>query len=61
VVAAKYMHDGIEKIVVFIVIALGILFLVYIVSWDGQRNLLRLGVAVALVIGALSVFLKYRK
>jgi hypothetical protein len=61
VVAAKYMHDEIEKIVVFIVIALGILFLVYIVSWEGQRDLPRLGIAVTLVIGALSVFLKYRK
>jgi hypothetical protein len=32
------MDHAIEAIVVFIIIALGIFFLVHIMAWDGQRN-----------------------
>jgi hypothetical protein len=40
-----------------IVVALAVLFLGQVVAWDGSRDLMGYGVAVALVIAALTYFL----
>jgi uncharacterized membrane protein YqhA len=45
------------KLVGVIVVALAVLFLGQVVAWDGSRDLLGYGAAVALVIGALTFFL----
>lgn len=47
-----------EKLVGVIVVLLGVSFLGEVVSWDGESDILRLGVAVALVIAALSIVLR---
>jgi uncharacterized membrane protein YqhA len=47
-----------EKLVGVIVVLLGVSFLGEVVSWDGQTDILRLGISVALVIAALSIVLK---
>ena len=36
---------------------LGVMFLGFVVAWDGTRDLLGIGVAIALVIAALTYFL----
>lgn len=46
-----------EKLLGVIVVLLGVTFLGEVVSWDGQSDILRLGVAIALVIAALSFVL----
>lgn len=46
-----------EKLLGVIIVLLGVTFLGEVVSWDGQTDILRLGVAIALVIGALSFVL----
>jgi uncharacterized membrane protein YqhA len=55
------LDDLKDKLVGVIIVALAVLFLGQIVSWDGQRDLLGYGVAVALVIGTLTYFLKSNK
>lgn len=39
-----------------IIVLLGVTFLGYVVTWDGDDGILALGAAVALVIGTLSIF-----
>jgi uncharacterized membrane protein YqhA len=51
------LDDLKDKLVGVIVVALAVLFLGQIVSWDGKTDLLGYGVAVALVIAALTYFL----
>lgn len=51
------LDDLKSKLVGVIVVALAVLFLGQVVSWDGARDLLGFGVANALVIGALTLFL----
>jgi uncharacterized membrane protein YqhA len=51
------LDDLKSKLVGVIVVALAVLFLGQVVSWDGTRDLLGFGVANALVIGALTLFL----
>lgn len=46
-----------EKLLGVIIVLLGVTFLGEVVSWDGQSDILRLGVAIALVIAALSFVL----
>lgn len=46
-----------EKLIGVIVVLLGVTFLGEVVSWDGETDILRLGVAIALVIAALSFVL----
>jgi uncharacterized membrane protein YqhA len=55
------LDDLKDKLVGVIIVALAVLFLGQIVSWDGQRDLLGYGVAVALVIGTLTYFLNSNK
>jgi uncharacterized membrane protein YqhA len=50
--------DDLKGQLVSVVIAiLAVLFLGEAVKWDGKRDILGLGVAIALVVGALSFFL----
>ena len=45
------------KLISVVVTVLSVLFLGQVVSWDGQTNLLIPGAGIALVIGALTLFL----
>jgi uncharacterized membrane protein YqhA len=51
------LDDLKDKLIKVVIVVLGVLFLGQVVSWDGQRDLLGYGVAIALVIAALSYFL----
>jgi uncharacterized membrane protein YqhA len=46
-----------HKLTGVVIIVLGVVFLEQAISWDGQRNLLPFGVAIAAVVLALSYFL----
>jgi uncharacterized membrane protein YqhA len=46
-----------EKLIGVIIVLLGVTFLGEIVSWDGESDILRLGLAIALVVAALSFVL----
>lgn len=43
-----------------IIVVLGVVFLEQVISWDGERSLLPLGLSIAAVIAALSYFLRVR-
>jgi|FrelakmetLWP11LW_1041352.scaffolds.fasta_scaffold62574_2 uncharacterized membrane protein YqhA len=46
-----------NKLVGVVIVVLGVMFLGFVVAWDGTRDLLGIGVAIALVIAALTYFL----
>jgi uncharacterized membrane protein YqhA len=46
-----------NKLVGVVIVVLGVMFLGFVVAWDGGRDLLGIGVAIALVIAALTYFL----
>ena len=46
-----------NKLVGVIIVVLGVMFLGFVVAWDGTRDLLGIGAAIALVIAALTYFL----
>ncbi len=48
------------KLTSVVVVVLGVLFLGYAITWDGQSSLLPLGGALALVIAALTYFLSQK-
>lgn len=50
-----------HKLIGVVIVVLGVLFLGHVVAWDGQRDLLRFGAGIALVIAALSYFLSTAK
>jgi uncharacterized membrane protein YqhA len=50
-----------DKLAQVVVVVLGIAFLGQAVTWDGHRDLLGYGVAIALVIVALSFHLRRRE
>jgi uncharacterized membrane protein YqhA len=50
-----------NKLIGVVIVVLAVLFLGYVVSWDGSRDLLGIGAGVALVIGALTFFLSTTK
>jgi uncharacterized membrane protein YqhA len=50
------LNDLKEKLIGVLVVVLGVLFLGQVVTWDGERNLLPYGAAIALVIAALTLF-----
>jgi uncharacterized membrane protein YqhA len=54
------LEDLKNKLAGVVAVVLGVLFLGQAVSWDGQRDLLGCGAAVALVIAALTLFLSQR-
>lgn len=56
----KTLDDLKNKLIAVVIVVLGVLFLGQVVSWDGERDLLGYGVAIALVIVALSYFLSQK-
>ena len=46
-----------SNLVTVVVVVLGVTFLGQVVAWDGQQDLLPFGIAIALVIAALNLFL----
>jgi len=55
--AIHSLDDLKDKLIKVVIVVLGVLFLGQVVTWDGQRELLDYGAAIALVIAALSYFL----
>lgn len=55
------LDDLKEKLIGVVIVVLGVLFLGQVIAWDGQRDLLSPGAAVALVIAALAYFLSLKK
>lgn len=51
------LDDLKNKLIAVVIVVLGVLFLGQVVSWDGQRDLLGYGIAIAAVIVTLSYFL----
>lgn len=51
------LDDLKDKLAGVVVVVMGVLFLGQVVTWDGQRDLLPFGAAIALVIAALTWFL----
>ena len=54
------LDDLKNKLTGVVIVVMGVLFLGQVVTWDGERNLLPFGGAVALVIAALTYFLSQR-
>lgn len=66
IVTPEWLHirtldDLKSKLVGVVIVVLAVLFLGQAVSWNGERDLLRFGAAVALVIAALTYFLATSK
>ena len=55
------LDDLKNKLTSVVIVVMGVLFLGQVVTWDGQRDLLRYGAAIALVIAALTYFLSNKK
>ena len=53
----RSLDDLKHKVLVLVIVVLGVFFLGQVLAWDGDRDLLPLGAAIALVIGALTLFL----
>ncbi len=53
----KDLDDLKAKLCSVVIVLLGVLFLGQVVSWDGERNLMPLGLAIAAVVAALTYFL----
>jgi uncharacterized membrane protein YqhA len=51
------LDDLKSKLIGVVVVVLGVLFLGQVIAWDGQRDLLAYGAAIALVVAALTYFL----
>lgn len=54
------LDDLKNKLVAVIIVVLGVAFLGQVITWDGQRDLLGFGVAIAAVAGVLIYFLSYK-
>ncbi len=54
------LDDLKNKLVKVVIVVLGVLFLGQIIGWDGERDLLGFGAAIAIVIAALSYFLSVK-
>lgn len=55
------LDDLKDKLIGVVIVVMGVLFLGQVVTWDGERNLLNLGGAIALVVAALTYFLSQKK
>ncbi len=55
--AIKTLDDLKNKLVGVVILVLAVLFLGQVVTWDGERDLMGYGIAIALVIAALTWFL----
>ena len=56
----RTLDDLKNKLVAVVIVVLGVLFLGHVVGWDGERDLLGLGAAIALVVAALTWFLSVK-
>lgn len=56
----RTLDDLKNKLIAVVIVVLGVVFLGQVVSWDGQRDLLGFGAAIALVIAALTYFLSQK-
>lgn len=56
----RVSHDT-RLLIGVVIVVLGVLFLGEVAAWDGERDLLRYGAGIALVIGALTYFLGQRR
>jgi uncharacterized membrane protein YqhA len=54
------LDDLKDKLTGVVILVMGVLFLGQAVTWDGERDLLPYGAAIALVIAALTFFLAHR-
>lgn len=54
------LDDLKNKLTGVVILVMGVLFLGQVVTWDGERDLLRYGGAIALMIAALTYFLSQR-
>jgi uncharacterized membrane protein YqhA len=54
------LNDLKEKLIGVLIVVMAVLFLGQVVTWDGERNLLPYGGAIALVIAALTWFLSQK-
>lgn len=59
--AIHTLDDLKDKLISVIVVVMAVLFLSQLIAWDGQRDLLGYGAAVALVIAAISYFTGQKK
>lgn len=53
------LDDLKNKLTSVIIVVMGVVFLSQVVSWDGERDLIRLGVPIAALIAALTWFLQF--
>jgi len=53
------LDDLKNKLTSVVIVVLGVIFLSQVVSWDGERDLIRLGIPIAAVIAALTWFLQF--
>jgi uncharacterized membrane protein YqhA len=51
------LEDLKSKLIGVVVVVLGVLFLGQVIAWDGQRQLLGYGAAIAFIVAALTYFL----
>ncbi|MEM6478286.1 MAG: YqhA family protein [Pseudomonadota bacterium] len=51
------LDDLKTKLIAVVIVVMGVIFLGHLVAWDGQQDLLGLGVGTAAVIGTLTWFL----
>lgn len=54
-----HLNDLKSKLLSVVVVIIAVLFLGQLVNWDGGTGILRLGVAIALVIIAITVYLRF--
>jgi uncharacterized membrane protein YqhA len=54
----RNLDDLKNKLTSVIIVLMAVLFLGHVVSWDGERDLLRIGAPIALVIASLTWFLR---
>lgn len=54
------LDDLKDKLAGVVILVMAVLFLGQVVGWDGERNLLNYGTAIALMIAALTYFLSQR-
>jgi uncharacterized membrane protein YqhA len=54
------LDDLKDKLIGVVIVVLGVVFLGQVITWDGVRDLLGFGAAVALVIAALAFFLSIK-
>ena len=56
--AIRDFDDLKRRLIGVVIVILGVAFLAEVVDWNGERDLLRVGAAIALVIAALTFYLR---